>query len=131
MSFDELGYRRYEWKCNNANEPSKRAAERFGFTFEGIFRQHMVQKGKNRDTAWYSVIDSEWPALKAAYQAWLSSDNFDADGKQIKRLEDFGGLIVSTHCGGDWLIQVRGFVEVRRGIIPSLVISGTWLTLSC
>ena len=61
--FDELGYRRYEWKCNNRNEPSKRAAERFGFTFEGIFRQHMVAKGENRDTAWYSIIDSEWPAL--------------------------------------------------------------------
>lgn len=88
-AFDGLGYRRYEWKCNNANEPSKRAAERFGFTFEGIFRQHMVQKGKNRDTAWYSVIDSEWPALKAAYRAWLSPGNFDADGKQIKRLEAF------------------------------------------
>lgn len=87
--FDTLGYRRYEWKCNNANEPSKRAAERFGFTFEGIFRQHMVQKGQNRDTAWFSIIDSEWPALKAAYQAWLSPDNFDADGQQIKRLEDF------------------------------------------
>jgi RimJ/RimL family protein N-acetyltransferase len=85
----ELGYRRYEWKCNNANEPSKRAAERFGFKFEGVFRQHMVQKGKNRDTAWYSVIDGEWPALKAAYEAWLSPDNFDADGKQIKRLEEF------------------------------------------
>ncbi|MFJ7356755.1 GNAT family N-acetyltransferase [Phyllobacterium sp. NPDC097923] len=86
--FDTLGYRRYEWKCNNANEPSKRAAERFGFTFEGVFRQHMVQKGENRDTAWYSIIDSEWPALKAAYQAWLSPDNFDADGLQIRRLED-------------------------------------------
>ena len=87
--FDTLGYRRYEWKCNNANEPSKRAAERFGFTFEGVFRQHMVQKGENRDPAWYSIIDSEWPALKAAYQAWLSPDNFDADGLQIRRLEDF------------------------------------------
>ncbi|TXR46950.1 GNAT family N-acetyltransferase [Phyllobacterium endophyticum] len=87
-AFDGLGYRRYEWKCNNANEPSKRAAERFGFKFEGIFRQHMVQKGLNRDTAWYSVIDGEWPALKTAYQAWLSPDNFDADGKQIKRLEE-------------------------------------------
>jgi RimJ/RimL family protein N-acetyltransferase len=87
-AFDGLGYRRYEWKCNNANEPSKRAAERFGFKFEGIFRQHMVQKGLNRDTAWYSVIDGEWPALKTAYQAWLSPDNFDADGKQIKKLEE-------------------------------------------
>lgn len=86
--FDTLGYRRYEWKCNNANEPSKRAAERFGFTFEGVFRQHMVQKGENRDTAWYSIIDSEWPALKAAYQAWLSPGNFDAQGMQIRRLED-------------------------------------------
>ena len=71
------------------NEPSKRAAERFGFKFEGIFRQHMVVKGENRDTAWYSIIDREWPALKAAYQAWLSPDNFDANGKQIKRLEEF------------------------------------------
>jgi RimJ/RimL family protein N-acetyltransferase len=87
--FDELGYRRYEWKCNNANEPSKRSAERFGFKFEGIFRQHMVQKGKNRDTAWFSIIDSEWPALKAAYQKWLSPENFDAAGKQITRLEEF------------------------------------------
>ncbi|MEI4479991.1 MULTISPECIES: GNAT family N-acetyltransferase [Phyllobacterium] len=87
-AFDVLGYRRYEWKCNNSNEPSKRAAERFGFTFEGIFRQHMVQKGQNRDTAWYSVTDQEWPALKAAYQAWLSPDNFDAEGQQIKRLEE-------------------------------------------
>ena len=64
-------------------------ATKFGFKFEGIFRQHMVQKGKNRDTAWYSVIDSEWPALKVAYEAWLSPDNFDADGTQIKRLEEF------------------------------------------
>ncbi|MGH6861604.1 MAG: GNAT family N-acetyltransferase [Phyllobacterium sp.] len=88
-AFDDLGYRRYEWKCNNANEPSKRAAERFGFTFEGVFRQHMIQKGQNRDTAWYSVIDGEWPALKAAYDAWLSPDNFDDEGKQLQRLEGF------------------------------------------
>jgi len=87
--FDELGYRRYEWKCNNDNAPSKRAAERFGFKFEGVFRQHMVAKGKNRDTAWFSVIDSEWPALKAAYQAWLSPENFDSEGRQIKRLEEY------------------------------------------
>ncbi|QND53952.1 GNAT family N-acetyltransferase [Phyllobacterium sp. 628] len=86
--FDTLGYRRYEWKCNNANAPSKRAAERFGFKFEGVFRQHMVQKGQNRDTAWFSIIDSEWPALRAAYHAWLAPDNFDANGQQIKRLED-------------------------------------------
>lgn len=87
--FDELGYRRFEWKCNNRNEPSKRAAERFGFQFEGIFRQHLVVKGENRDTAWFSMIDKEWPALKRAYQAWLDPSNFDADGAQKRRLEDF------------------------------------------
>lgn len=87
--FDELGYRRYEWKCHNDNAPSKRAAERFGFKFEGIFRQHMVAKGANRDTAWYSIIDKEWPALKKAYEGWLDPDNFDRDGAQKKRLEDF------------------------------------------
>lgn len=87
--FDGLGYRRYEWKCHNDNTPSKRAAERFGFQFEGVFRQHMVAKGKNRDTAWFSIIDSEWPALKKAYQAWLAPENFAEDGQQIKRLEEF------------------------------------------
>lgn len=87
--FDDLGYRRYEWKCNNRNEPSKRAAERFGFAFEGVFRQHMIVKGENRDTAWYSIIDTEWPALKRAYEAWLDPSNFDAAGAQKKRLEDF------------------------------------------
>ncbi|WP_269932380.1 GNAT family N-acetyltransferase [Aminobacter sp. HY435] len=85
----DLGYRRYEWKCNNRNEPSKRAAERFGFKFEGIFRQHMVVKGENRDTAWYAIIDKEWPALKQAYDAWLDPANFDAKGQQKRRLEDF------------------------------------------
>jgi RimJ/RimL family protein N-acetyltransferase len=84
----DLGYRRYEWKCNNNNEPSKRAAERFGFTFEGIFRQHMIQKGQNRDTAWFSMLDSEWPALEAAYDAWLDPANFDETGKQKRRLQD-------------------------------------------
>lgn len=88
-AFDELGYRRYEWKCNNRNEPSKRAAERFGFSFEGIFRQHMIVKGENRDTAWYAIIDKEWPALKKAYEAWLDPANFDGDGNQKRRLEDF------------------------------------------
>jgi len=87
--FDELGYRRWEWKCNNRNEPSKRAAARFGFQFEGIFRQHMVIKGENRDTAWYSVIDGEWPDLKAAYEGWLDPGNFDSVGNQRRKLEDF------------------------------------------
>ena len=81
-AFDELGYRRYEWKCNDRNEPSKRAALRFGFKYEGLFRQHQVVKGENRDTAWYSIIDSEWPARKAAFQRWLAPDNFDAQGRQ-------------------------------------------------
>ncbi len=87
--FDELGYRRYEWKCNNENEPSKRAATRFGFQYEGVFRQHYVVKGKNRNTAWFSILDKEWPALKKAYQAWLASDNFDSEGRQKKKLEEF------------------------------------------
>ncbi len=85
-AFDTLGYRRFEWKCNNLNEPSKRAATRFGFTFEGIFRQHMVAKGKNRDTAWFAMIDADWPRLKAGYEAWLSPDNFDEAGQQKTKL---------------------------------------------
>jgi RimJ/RimL family protein N-acetyltransferase len=80
--FDELGYRRYEWKCNNLNAPSKRAAQRFGFTFEGVFRQHMIVKGRNRDTAWYSMLDHEWPARRAAFEQWLAPANFDASGRQ-------------------------------------------------
>jgi len=85
-AFDVLGYRRYEWKCNALNLPSRRAAERFGFVFEGIFRQHMVIKGRNRDTAWYSMLDSEWPERKAAFEAWLAPENFDAEGRQRRRL---------------------------------------------
>ena len=81
-----LGYRRYEWKCNNRNEPSKRAALRFGFTYEGLFRQHQIVKGENRDTAWYSILDGEWPARKAAFQRWLAADNFDKDGRQKQSL---------------------------------------------
>ena len=81
-AFDTLGYRRYEWKCNALNAASCRAAERYGFTFEGIFRQHMVVKGKNRDTAWYSIVDTEWPARKAAFERWLSPGNFDGEGRQ-------------------------------------------------
>ncbi len=80
--FDDLGYRRYEWKCNNLNAPSKSAAERLGFTFEGVFRQHMIVKGRNRDTAWYSMLDSEWPACRSAFERWLDPSNFDAAGRQ-------------------------------------------------
>lgn len=83
-----LGNRRLEWKCNANNARSKRAAERFGFSYEGTFRQHMVVKGVNRDTAWYSMLDSEWPALQKAFEGWLAVDNFK-DGQQIKSLEAF------------------------------------------
>ncbi len=81
-----LGYRRYEWKCNALNQRSRAAAARLGFTFEGVFRQMMVVKGRNRDTAWYSIIDSEWPALQHAYQTWLAADNFDKTGRQRQSL---------------------------------------------
>lgn len=80
--FDTLGYRRLEWKCNDQNEPSKRAALRLGFTYEGLFRQHMVVKGRNRDTAWFAILDREWPAIRARISAWLDPANFDADGLQ-------------------------------------------------
>lgn len=81
-AFDELGVRRLEWKCDSLNAPSRRAAERFGFTFEGIFRQHFIVKGRNRDTAWYAMIDREWPARRAHFQAWLKDANFDEQGRQ-------------------------------------------------
>ncbi|NIA67154.1 GNAT family N-acetyltransferase [Pelagibius litoralis] len=84
--FDELGYRRYEWKCNALNAGSRAAAERLGFTFEGVFRQAAVIKGRNRDTAWYSLLDKEWPQAKAAFQAWLAPENFDAEGRQRQTL---------------------------------------------
>jgi RimJ/RimL family protein N-acetyltransferase len=84
--FDDLGYRRYEWKCNALNMPSRRAAERFGFTFEGIFRQHQIIKGQNRDTAWFAMIDGDWPRIKAGYERWLDPGNFDADGTQKSKL---------------------------------------------
>jgi RimJ/RimL family protein N-acetyltransferase len=86
-AFDTLGYRRYEWKCNALNAPSRRAAQRFGFTYEGTFRQHMIVKGRSRDTAWFSMLDSEWPSRRAAFERWLSADNFDADGHQRVSLE--------------------------------------------
>lgn len=89
--FAELGYRRYEWKCNDGNAPSKRTALRLGFRYEGLFRQHMVVKGENRDTAWFSVIDAEWPALARAFEAWLDPANFDAAGRQKRTLEGFRG----------------------------------------
>ena len=85
-AFDDLGCRRLEWKCDSLNAPSRRAATRFGFTFEGIFRQHLVYKGRNRDTAWFSLLDSEWPRVKAGFEAWLAESNFDAQGQQKAKL---------------------------------------------
>jgi RimJ/RimL family protein N-acetyltransferase len=86
--FETLGYRRFEWKCNARNEPSKGAAERFGFSYEGTFRQHMVQKGVSRDTAWFAMLDSEWAGLRKAYERWLAPQNFDAQGRQKARLAE-------------------------------------------
>jgi RimJ/RimL family protein N-acetyltransferase len=88
-AFEGLRNRRYEWKCNSLNEPSRRAALRYGFSFEGVFKQHMIVKGRNRDTTWYAMLDHEWPAVKRAFEAWLAPENFDAQGKQKKKLEAF------------------------------------------
>lgn len=84
--FDDLGYRRFEWKCNNLNEPSKRAALRYGFVFEGVFRKHMIIKGENRDTAWFAMTDDDWALAKPAFEAWLKPANFDASGNQLRTL---------------------------------------------
>ena len=86
--FDKLGYRRFEWKCDSLNQPSRNAALRYGFTFEGIFRQAIVYHERNRDTAWYSIIDSEWPALRDCYTQWLDARNFDTQGQQVERLAE-------------------------------------------
>lgn len=86
LAFDTLGYRRYEWKCDALNAPSRRAAGRLGFAFEGVFRQATITKGRNRDTAWYAILDSEWPALRSAYEAWLDPANFDGEGSQRQSL---------------------------------------------
>ena len=92
-AFDALGYRRLEWKCDALNKASRRAAERFGFHFEGVFRRHMVIKGRNRDTAWYAITDDEWPAVRDGFEAWLAADNFDDAGRQRRRL---GELIAAA-----------------------------------
>lgn len=92
-AFDDLGYRRLEWKCNALNAASRRAAERFGFTFEGVFRQHQVLKGRNRDTAWYSITDADWPPIRAGFESWLSPQNFDGEGRQVRSLRE---LIVAA-----------------------------------
>ncbi|HEU5318638.1 MAG TPA: GNAT family protein, partial [Chloroflexota bacterium] len=87
-ALEELGYRRYEWKCDSLNAPSRAAAQRYGFTFEGIFRQAIVYRARNRDTAWFSILDHEWPTLKRAFERWLDPANFDRQGRQRARLAD-------------------------------------------
>lgn len=87
-AFDDLGYRRFEWKCDSLNAPSRAAAERLGFTYEGTFRQAVVYKGRNRDTAWYAIVDGDWPTIRGAFGAWLSPSNFDGAGRQRARLTD-------------------------------------------
>jgi RimJ/RimL family protein N-acetyltransferase len=87
-ALDELGYRRYEWKCDSLNAPSRSAAERYGFTFEGIFRQALIYKKRNRDTAWFAIIDRDWPAIRRAFEQWLDSANFDASGRQKRQLSE-------------------------------------------
>jgi len=94
-AFDDLGYRRLEWKTNALNQASRRAAERFGFHFEGVFRKHQVVKGRNRDTAWFAITDDEWPALRRAYEEWLAPENFDADGRQLRGLSE----VIAAHAG--------------------------------
>jgi RimJ/RimL family protein N-acetyltransferase len=96
----DAGYRRFEWKCNALNAPSRRAARRFGFVFEGVFRQASIVKGRNRDTSWFSVIDRDWPALRAAYDTWLDSANFDGDGQQLQRLSDLTAPLVAAGEAG-------------------------------
>lgn len=96
----EAGYRRYEWKCDALNIPSRRAAQRLGFSYEGIFRQAAVVKGRNRDTAWFACIDTEWPALREAYRAWLHPSNFDAKGEQRESLSDLTRLVRVTSDPG-------------------------------
>ena len=86
--FEDLNYRRYEWKCDSLNQSSRRAALRFGFLYEGLFRQHVVYKGRNRDTTWFAMTDQDWPRVKAAFEAWLADDNFDGQGRQLRGLSE-------------------------------------------
>ncbi|RXF70774.1 GNAT family N-acetyltransferase [Hansschlegelia zhihuaiae] len=94
-AFEDLGYRRYEWKCDALNAPSRAAAERLGFRFEGVFRKHMIIKGRSRDTAWFAMTEDDWPAVKDAFEAWLAPANFDGDGRQIRRLVDLRAAATS------------------------------------
>jgi RimJ/RimL family protein N-acetyltransferase len=93
-AFDDLGYRRVEWKCNDLNQSSRNAATRFGFEFEGVFRQHRVIKGRNRDTAWFAITDTRWPGVRTAFEQWLSPDNFDAEGNQLQSLSGLTAQLI-------------------------------------
>ncbi len=97
--FDELGYRRFEWKCNNLNQTSKRAALRFGFSYEGVFRQHLIVKGRNRDSAWFAMLDGDWPAIRANMERWLDPANFDAEGVQLVALSDLNRPLLRPPLG--------------------------------
>lgn len=99
--FEGLGYRRFEWKCDARNAPSRAAARRFGFRYEGTFRQHMWLKGRNRDTAWFGMTDRDWRALRPVYEAWLAPSNFDAEGRQSRRLGELAAAAGLTHAGDD------------------------------
>jgi RimJ/RimL family protein N-acetyltransferase len=112
--FDELGYRRYEWKCDSLNARSRAAAERYGFQFEGLFRQAVVYKGRSRDTAWYSIVDTEWPAVKNAFERWLDPANFDATGRQRARLSDLREL----HVLGSRTPGQRTVALMRDAMVP-------------
>jgi RimJ/RimL family protein N-acetyltransferase len=103
-AFEDLGYRRLEWKCNALNAASRRAAERFGFTFEGVFRKHQIVKGRNRDTAWYAITDDEWPAIRRGYETWLAPENFDGGGRQRRSLGELtGGARRARSVDGLWV----------------------------
>jgi ribosomal protein S18 acetylase RimI-like enzyme len=125
--FDELGYRRYEWKCNAANAASKRAAERLGFSFEGTFRKHLVVKGKNRDTAWFSITDDEWPRVRKAYELWLDQQNFDAEGNQHFSLLTLNAAAPSA---GDWTLRRAGMADVEAVVqLQKDAYAKTWAKL--
>lgn len=94
-AFDDLGYRRFEWKCNADNQPSRQAALRFGFTFEGVFRQHLIVRGRNRDTAWFAMIDKDWPVIRRAIEEWLDPANFDSEGQQKRRLTEIRAALAA------------------------------------
>lgn len=99
LVFDDLKYRRFEWKCDSGNAASQAAAKRFGFSYEGLFRQHMIIKGRNRDTAWFAMLDHEWPARKAAFERWLAPENFDAQGRQKQSLSEAAREIAQGRAG--------------------------------